>query len=278
MLTGWDIDILTEEEESERRQKEFIARSERFIEALDVDEVIAHLLVTEGFSSVEEVAYVPVDDVAGIEGFDEELAGQLQQRARNFLDAESTRLEEQRRTLGVTDELAGLNGLSPEMLIKLGENDVKTMEDFADLASDELTDPAEGFFASFEMREPEANELIMSARVAAGWFTEEELRAAELEKLAAEEESAGSCRRAKRNHGGLSQGSPLWQQTQLLDKTGHDGEALKEVDSHRRCIFFQRHQTEGRTAAIRHRSGQFSRPGPVGTAAGKRNLVERGPN
>ncbi len=189
MLTGWDIDILTEEEESERRQKEFIARSERFIEALDVDEVIAHLLVTEGFSSVEEVAYVPVDDVAGIEGFDEELAGQLQQRARNFLDAESTRLEEQRRTLGVTDELAGLNGLSPEMLIKLGENDVKTMEDFADLASDELTDPAEGFFASFEMREPEANELIMSARVAAGWFTEEELRAAELEKLAAEEKA-----------------------------------------------------------------------------------------
>ncbi|MEX2618572.1 MAG: transcription termination factor NusA [Alphaproteobacteria bacterium] len=189
MLTGWDIDILTEEEESERRQKEFLARSARFIEALDIDEVIAHLLVTEGFSSVEEVAYVPVEDVSSIEGFDDDLAAQLQLRAQNFLEAESARLTDRRRELGVTDDLVALPGLTPQMLIKLGENGVKTMEDFADLASDELTDPEDGYFASFEMREAEANELIMQARIAAGWFTEEELRNAELEKLAAEEKA-----------------------------------------------------------------------------------------
>jgi N utilization substance protein A len=193
MLTGWDIDILTEEEESERRQKEFLSRSKRFIEALDIDDVIAHLLVTEGFSSVEEVAYVPVEDVAEIEGFDEELAGQLQLRARNFLEAESVRLTEQRRELGVTDELAALPGLTLQMLVKLGEKEIKTLEDFADLASDELTDAQEGFLASFEIRESEANELIMKARVAAGWFTEEELLAAEREKLEAEELAAAQA-------------------------------------------------------------------------------------
>lgn len=193
MLTGWDIDILTEEEESERRQKEFLSRSERFIQALDVDEVIAHLLVTEGFSSVEEVAYVPIEDVSTIEGFDEDLAGELQQRARNFLEAESDRLAQERKNLGVTDELAALAGLTATMLVKLGERDVKTLEDFADLASDELTDSEEGILASFDLRESDANELIMKARVAAGWFTEEELRAAELEKLAEEERAAAEA-------------------------------------------------------------------------------------
>lgn len=193
MLTGWDIDILTEEEESERRQKEFHSRSQRFIEALDIDDVIAHLLVTEGFSSVEEVAYVPIEDVAEIEGFDEELAGQLQSRARSFLEAETVRLTEQRREFGVTDELAALPGLTMQMLVKLGEGEIKTMDDFADLASDELTDTEEGILASFDIRESEANEMIMKARVAAGWFTEEELLAAEQEKLAAEELAAAQA-------------------------------------------------------------------------------------
>jgi N utilization substance protein A len=190
MLTSWDIDILTEEEESERRQKEFLSRSERFIEALDIDDVIAHLLVTEGFSSVEEVAYVPLEDVSSIEGFDNDLAGELQQRARNFLEAESDRLAQERRNLGVTDELAALPGLTASMLVRLGEREVKTLEDFADLASDELTDSEEGILASFDLRESDANDLIMKARIAAGWFTEEDLRAAELERLAAEESAA----------------------------------------------------------------------------------------
>jgi N utilization substance protein A len=193
MLTGWDIDILTEEEESERRQKEFLSRSERFIQALDVDEVIAHLLVTEGFSSVEEVAYVPVEDVSSIEGFDEDLAGELQQRARNFLEAESARLAQERKTLGVTDELAALPGLTATMLVRLGEREVKTIEDFADLASDELTDPEEGILTSFDLRESDANDMIMKARVAAGWFTEEELQAAELARLAEEERVAAEA-------------------------------------------------------------------------------------
>jgi N utilization substance protein A len=190
MLTAWDIDILTEEEESDRRQKEFLSRSARFIEALDVDDVIAHLLVTEGFSSVEEVAYVPTEDVSSIEGFDGDLAAELQNRARNFLEAESDRLIKERRDLGVTDELAELPGLTGPMLIKLGQGEVKTLEDFADLASDELIDPEEGILASFDIRESVANDLIMKARVAAGWFTEEELRTAELEKLADEERAA----------------------------------------------------------------------------------------
>jgi N utilization substance protein A len=174
MLTGWDIDILTEEEESERRQKEFMARSETFMEALDVDDVIAHLLVTEGFTEVEEVAYVPLEDISGIEGFDDDLAGELQTRARTFLEAENNRLETQRRDLGVTDELATLTELTVHMLLKLGENDIKTVDDFAGLASDELTDPGDGYLAEFELSEDIANELIMKARVAEGWLTEEE--------------------------------------------------------------------------------------------------------
>jgi N utilization substance protein A len=150
-------------------------------------------LVTEGFSSVEEVAYVPVEDVSSIEGFDEDLAGELQQRARNFLEAESARLAQERKTLGVTDELAALPGLTATMLVRLGEREVKTIEDFADLASDELTDPEEGILTSFDLRESDANDMIMKARVAAGWFTEEELQAAELARLAEEERVAAEA-------------------------------------------------------------------------------------
>ena len=191
MLTGWDIDILTEEEESERRQKEFMARSEIFMEALDVDDVIAHLLVTEGFTEVEEVAFVPLDDISGIEGFDEDLASELQNRARVFLEAETERLESKRRELGVTDELAAMPGLTAEMLVKLGENEVKTMDDFAGLASDELTDSGDGFLSEFELTEETANDLIMKARVAEGWLTEEE--AEEMRVKAAEDAAAAQA-------------------------------------------------------------------------------------
>src|SRR6204780_105883 len=111
-LTGWDIDILTEAEESERRQEEFRTRSRMFIEELDVDDVIAHLLVTEGFTSVEDVAYVALDDLATIEGFDEEVAGDLQTRARNFLNEQNEMFERRRQELGVEDALAELEGIS----------------------------------------------------------------------------------------------------------------------------------------------------------------------
>ena len=112
-LTGWDIDILTEAEESERRQEEFRTRSAMFIEALDVDDVIAHLLVTEGFTSVEEVAFVPIEELASIEGFDEDVASELQQRARVFLEEQNERFEARRKELGVADEVAAIEGVTP---------------------------------------------------------------------------------------------------------------------------------------------------------------------
>ncbi|MCB1548465.1 MAG: transcription termination/antitermination protein NusA, partial [Hyphomicrobiaceae bacterium] len=120
-LTGWDIDILTEEEESVRRQKEFSERSQLLMEALDVDEVIAQLLATEGFTSVEEVAYVEVDEIAGIEGFGEEMATELQTRAREFLERKEAELDQKRRDLGVSDELSKVPGISKAMLVTLGE-------------------------------------------------------------------------------------------------------------------------------------------------------------
>jgi len=192
MLTGWEIDILTEHDESERRQAEFRTRSENFINALDVEDVIAHLLVTEGFTNVEEVAFVPIDELASIEGFDEEIAGELQRRARTYLEAESERLTDQARELGLQDDLIAIEGLTPAMLVTLGERGVKTLEDFADLASDEVTDPGEGLLKDYGLGEDTANDIIMRARVAAGWFTQEELDATRAEEAARREAAAAA--------------------------------------------------------------------------------------
>ncbi|HEC14272.1 MAG TPA: transcription termination/antitermination protein NusA, partial [Rhodospirillales bacterium] len=137
-LSGWDIDILTEAEESERRQEEFLTRSKMLIEALDVDDVIAHLLVTEGFSSVEEVAFIPVEDLSEIEGFDEDVASELRERARAFLETRDEELTRKRKELDVADDLAEVEGVTPALLVVLGENGVKTRDDLADLAGDEL--------------------------------------------------------------------------------------------------------------------------------------------
>jgi transcription termination/antitermination protein NusA len=191
MLTGWDIDIMTEEEESERRQKEFMARSESFVEALDIDDVIAHLLVTEGFTEVEEVAYVPLEDISCIEGFDDDLSMELQKRAQAYLDAESDRLVAQRRELGVTDELAALSGLTAQMLVKLGENKICTMDDFAGLASDELTDRSDGILVGFDLSDDGANDMIMAARVAEGWLTAEDVEEMKAKAAAEAAEAAG---------------------------------------------------------------------------------------
>ncbi|AVM75250.1 transcription termination factor NusA [Magnetospirillum gryphiswaldense] len=163
-LTGWSIDIMTEAEESERRNEEFRSRSKLFIDALDVDDVIAHLLVTEGFTTVEEVAYVPLEDLSGIEGFDEDVAAELQQRARTFLAEQDERYDAMRKDLGVSDEMAALEGLSPAMLVKLGHREIKTLDDLGDLASDELID----IVGKDEMNEDQANAVIMAAR--AHWF------------------------------------------------------------------------------------------------------------
>ena len=172
-LTGWDIDILTEAEESERRTEEFRSRSQMFIEALDIDEMIAHLLVQEGFASLEEIAYVAVEDLAEIEGFDRDVASELQERARNALERRDREYEERYRQLGVEDDLAALEGLTPGVLVTLAENGIKTLDDFAGLAGDELVEMLEASDRGGARLElDEANALIMAAR--APWFAEGE--------------------------------------------------------------------------------------------------------
>jgi N utilization substance protein A len=167
MLTGWDIDILTEAEESDRRSEEFRTRSQLFIDALDVDYVIAHLLVAEGFSSVEEIAFVESNELAEIEGFDEDVAEELRERARNWLEEQNAVLSEKRHALGVEDALAEIDALTPAMLVKLGENGVKTLDDLADLAGDELRE----ILGKDALSADAANDVIMAAR--AHWFAED---------------------------------------------------------------------------------------------------------
>jgi N utilization substance protein A len=175
-LTGWDIDILTEAEESERRTEEFRSRSQMFINALDIDDVIAHLLVTEGFTSLEEVAFVPLDDLASIEGFDADIAAELQERGRIALDRRDREYEERRHELGVSDELAALEKLTPGMLVALGENKITTLDDFAGLAGDELLELLEASDkGGVKLDLEEANALIMQAR--AHWYEDEDLPA-----------------------------------------------------------------------------------------------------
>jgi len=181
-LTGWDIDILTEAQESERRSEEFRTRSQLFIDALDIDDVIAHLLVTEGFSKIEDVALVPLEDLAGIEGFDEEVANELRERARAYLQAQDERLALRRKELGVSDEIAAIEGLTTAMLVALGEAGVKTLDDLADLSGDELTSRSDGILRNFPLSEGDANAMVMAAR--AHWFDGEDKKPAESEKSA----------------------------------------------------------------------------------------------
>ncbi|MDR3510122.1 MAG: transcription termination factor NusA [Caulobacteraceae bacterium] len=182
-LTGWQIDIMTESQESERRQREFSERTALFQEALDVDEVIAQLLVTEGFASVEDIAYVEADEIAAIEGFGEETAEELQARAREFLDKEAAEYDEKRRALDVEDELLEVEGVTLPIAVALGQGEVKTVEDLAGLVPDDLrgwfeTKDGErvrqsGILESFNLSADAAEALIMRARVAMGWVEPE---------------------------------------------------------------------------------------------------------
>jgi N utilization substance protein A len=182
-LTGWDIDILTEQEESERRQKEFAERSQMFMDSLDVDEVIAQLLVTEGFASVEEVAFVDASEIAHIEGFDENTATEIQARAREYLERLEQERDAKRRELGVSDDLAKASGVTTAIMVRFGENGIKTLEDLADCATDDLTGWTErkrdkgtepvrhkGILDGLDVGRPEAEEMIVSARVLLGWI------------------------------------------------------------------------------------------------------------
>ena len=184
-LSGWDIDILTEDQESERRQKEFQERTTLFMESLDVDELLSQLLVTEGFSDIEELAFVEIEEIINIAGFDEETAQEIQARANDFLEKENIILEEKRKDLGVTDDLLELEGLNLKMIVKLGENDIKTLEDFAYCATDDLIGWYEniegkkvhqtGILESFDLQHEEINTLIMQARIKLGIVSEEEV-------------------------------------------------------------------------------------------------------
>ena len=179
-LSGWDIDIVTEAEESDRRTAEFQERSQMFIKNLDVDDVIAHLLVTEGFSSVDEVAFVPEEDLIDIEGFDLDVANELRQRAVSFIEKRDKEMAARRRDLGIEDDLVSISGISSELLISLGESGVKTRDDLADLAGDELMDIAPAGSITQDL----ANAIIMEAR--AHWFDAEEPSAEISESAVAE--------------------------------------------------------------------------------------------
>ena len=184
-LIGWDIDILTEQEESERRQKEFTERSALFMKALDVDEMVAQLLASEGFSSVEELAYIEVTEISSIQGFDEETATEIQNRAAEYLAKLEAEQDEERKKLGVADELYEIAGLNAAMLVALGKEGIKTTEDFAGCASDDLVGWTErkdgevkrfdGTFKEFPVSREEAEEMILQARLKAGWITEADL-------------------------------------------------------------------------------------------------------
>ncbi|MFT8943432.1 MAG: transcription termination factor NusA [Acetobacter pasteurianus] len=166
-LTRWDIDILTEAEESERRQEEFRRRTALFVEALDVDDVIAGLLVTEGFHSIEELAFADPDELIGIEGFDESVVQELVQRAESYLVQQEQKLDDRRKELGVVDDIADMGVFTNQMLVTLGEKGVKTLDDLADLAGDELVE----ILGTDAIEEDAANEIIMAAR--AHWFEDE---------------------------------------------------------------------------------------------------------
>jgi transcription termination/antitermination protein NusA len=184
-LTGWDIDILTEQEESERRQAEFENRTRMFIDSLNVDEVIGQLLASEGFTSVEELAFVDTKEIAGIEGFDDDTAAELQTRARDYLAKIEAELDAKRTELGVADELKEVPGVTTAMLVRFGENGIKTVEDLAGCATDDLVGWTErkdgetvreaGILDGFDLSREEAEAMVMQARLKAGWVSEADL-------------------------------------------------------------------------------------------------------
>jgi transcription termination/antitermination protein NusA len=196
-LTEWDIDILTEQEESERRQAEFEKRTKTFMDALNVDEVVGQLLASEGFTTIEELAFVDPKELSSIEGFDEDTASELQTRAQDYLNQIEAELDAKRVELGVADELKDIPGVTTAMLVKLGENEVKTVEDLAGCATDDLAGWTErkdgetkheaGFLDGMELSREECEALIMQARLKAGWITEADLAPAATEEQPAEE-------------------------------------------------------------------------------------------
>jgi transcription termination/antitermination protein NusA len=199
-LSGYEIDIMTEEEESAKRQEEFRVRSEIFMAGLDVDDMMAGLLVSEGFASIEEIALIEVEELMDIDGLDEETAQELQARARDFIEQENKRLDEKRQEIGVNDDILEIEGLDLKMIVTLGENDVKSVEDLAGCATDDLTGWTErvdgerkhydGILESYNIAAEDAEALIMQSRLKAGWVTQEDLDAAKAAEESEEETEA----------------------------------------------------------------------------------------
>ena len=198
-LTGLDIDIVTESDESARRQAEFAERTKLFIDTLDIDEMMAQLLVSEGFTNLEEVAYVDTDELLSIDGFDEGTAGELQARARDYLEAANAKALANARAMGVEDSLVEFDGLTPQMLEALAKDGIKTLEDFATCADWELAGgwttengqrkKDEGVLEKFDVSLEEAQTLVMTARVLLGWVDPTELHSAEVEETDDDEEA-----------------------------------------------------------------------------------------
>ena len=197
-LTGWQIDLVTETADSERYQREFQERTDLFMKALDADETLAQLLASEGFETVEEIAYVAPEDFITIEGFDEDVAEELQERAREFLDRLAAENDAKRKELGVEDAVMELDGMTPSFAVRLGEEGVQTLDDVAGLVPDDITgwrEPGpdgkpvwvEGVLKKGEMRKDDAQMFIMRARVAAGWIEPDAIEQMLAEK--AEEET-----------------------------------------------------------------------------------------
>ncbi|MFC0407366.1 transcription termination factor NusA [Roseomonas elaeocarpi] len=191
-LTRFDVDIQTEAEESERRQEEFRKNTGLFVEGLDVDDVIAGLLVTEGFTSIEEIVDTADEELAEIEGFDESVAQELKRRGMEWLERRDNELDEKRRALGVDDAVAEVGGFSPATLVTLGEKGIKTLDDLGDLASDELID----ILGEGSVDEETANAIIMAARQ--HWFDGEEGEAADAAPADAGEASSEETDNASR--------------------------------------------------------------------------------
>ncbi len=197
-LTGWQIDILTEAEESERRQKEFAERTKLYMDTLDVDETVAQLLASEGFATIEDVAYVPLPELASVEGFDDETAEELQNRALEFIEARNKEMDDKRRELGVEDAVIEVPGVTPAMAVALGEAGIKTLDDLAGCATDDLLGYFEtgkdkervrvtGALEGFNLTADDANAIVMKARVKMGWIEEPEVVEEAAEEEATEE-------------------------------------------------------------------------------------------
>ncbi|MEO1101409.1 MAG: transcription termination factor NusA [Pseudomonadota bacterium] len=194
-LTGWQIDLITETDDSERYQRDFAERTALFMKALDADETLAQLLASEGFDTVEEIAYVAPEDFIQIDGFDEEVAAELQARAQDYLERLAAEQNERRKELGVEDDVMALDSMTPGFAVKLGENDVKTVEDVAGLVPDDITgwrEPGpdgkpvfqDGILKKGEMRKDDAQIFIMKARVQVGWIEPEALAELEAQQAA----------------------------------------------------------------------------------------------